>query len=129
MTTTTPPAANPPLFHPAPGTPAGDTPTAALPPAAARTPWYRRAWVLAIAAVILALLSFAGGFVAGNAAALFNGVLGVPAGGATPPGWSDGDLDGDGFGPGRPGFGDRDSLPGQGDFDGDGDESGTTSTN
>ena len=82
------------------------TEAAATPPATPeRTPWYRRVWVLAVGAVLLALLSFAGGFVAGNAAALFNGVFGVPAGGPSGPGWMD--DDGDGFGPGRPGMGDR----------------------
>lgn len=112
MTTTTP-AANeqPPLFHPAPGTPAGAAPPTATttPVAPEHTPWYRRVWVLAVGAVLLALLSFAGGFVAGNAAALFNGVFGVSTGGPTGPGWMDGDGDGDGFGPGsgRPGFGER----------------------
>ena len=64
-------------------------------------------------ALLLALLSFASGFVAGNAAALFNGIAGVPAGGPTGPGRLDGDNDGEGFGgPGRPGFGDRE-LPDQ----------------
>lgn len=111
MTTTTP-AANeqPPLFHPAPGTPAGAAPptaTTTTPVAPERTPWYRRVWVLAVGAVLLALLSFAGGFVAGNAAALFNGVFGVSTGGPTGPGWMDGDGDGFGPGSGRPGFGDR----------------------
>lgn len=110
MTTTTP-AANeqPPLFHPAPGTPAGAAPPTATttPVAPEHTPWYRRVWVLAVGAVLLALLSFASGFVAGNAAALFNGVFGVSTGGPTGPGWMDGDGDGFGPGSGRPGFGDR----------------------
>lgn len=110
MTTTTP-AANeqPPLFHPAPGTPAGAAPPTATttPVAPEHTPWYRRVWVLAVGAVLLALLSFAGGFVAGNAAALFNGVFGVSTGGPTGPGWMDGDGDGFGPGSGRPGFGNR----------------------
>jgi hypothetical protein len=110
MTTTTP-AANeqPPLFHPAPGTPAGAAPPTATttPVAPEHTPWYRRVWVLAVGAVLLALLSFAGGFVAGNAAALFNGVFGVSTGGPTGPGWMDGDGDGFGPGSGRPGFGER----------------------
>ena len=123
MTTTTP-AANeqPPMFHPAPGTPASPTPTAgATPPAPDQTPWYRHVWVLAVGAVLLALLSFAGGFVAGNAAALFNGVFGVSTGVPSGPGWMD--DDGDGFGPGgRPGFGDRGEMPGM-----DGDEGDTTS--
>ncbi|MFE5670716.1 hypothetical protein ACFQ58_03805 [Agromyces sp. NPDC056523] len=110
--------ANPPVFHPAPGTPAGGgvvPPTAATPRTPERTPWYRRAWVLAIGALLLALLCFASGFVAGNAAALFNDIAGVPAGGPTGPGWMDGD--GDGSGPGRPDFGDR-GFPGQSDTDG-----------
>lgn len=112
MTTTTPAAADqPPLFHPAPTTPAGATPPTGSTPTVApeRTPWYRRVWVLAVGAVLLALLSFAGGFVAGNAAALFNGVFGVSTGGPTGPGWMDDDGDGFGPGPGRPGFGDRES--------------------
>jgi hypothetical protein len=73
--------------------------------------------VLAVGAVLLALLSFAGGFVAGNAAALFNGVFGVPTGVPSGPGWMD--DEGDGFGPGRPGFGDRGEMPGMGDDEGD----------
>lgn len=114
--------AHPPLFHPAPGTPAGAArPVASNPPAPRDgTPWYRRAWVLALGAVLLALLSFAGGFVAGNAAALFNGVVGVSDDGPAGPGWMDGDR------PGGPGFGDRDGFPGQDD---DATTDGTTSTN
>jgi hypothetical protein len=134
MTTTTPPTSSsptaptdpvPPMFHPAPGTPAGAAPPAASTPPTApeRTPWYRRVWVLAGAAVLLALLSFAGGFVAGNAAALFNGMLGVSNSGPVGPGW----MDDEGFGPGGggPGFGDHGGMPGRGDLDGDSD----TSTN
>lgn len=105
-----PPAAgdaHPPLFRPAPATPEG-------------TPWYRRVWVLALGAVLLALLSFAGGFVAGTAAGLFNGVVGVSDGGPTGPGWMDGDR------PGGPGFGGRDGVRGRGDGD---TTDGTTSTN
>ena len=148
MTTTTPdasstptaptdpitPAADapPPMFHPAPAAsapapaPGQATPAGAAPPvstAPERMPWYRRVWVLAVGAVLLALLSFAGGFVAGNAAALFDGVFGVPTGVPSGPGWMD-DGDGDGFGPGRPGFGDRGEMPGM-----DGTEDGTTSMN
>ncbi|GGI46275.1 hypothetical protein GCM10010932_13780 [Agromyces flavus] len=114
------------MFQPAPGSP--PTGAGAVPPAAAtprepqRTSWYRRAWVLAIGALILALLCFASGFVAGNAAALFNGIAGVPAGGPTGPGWMD--DDGDGFGPGRPDFGDR-GFPGQDDGTDDGTSDGT----
>lgn len=131
MTSTTPAAAtapippaadtHPPLFHPAPGTPAGAAPPAAWNPPAPRegAPWYRRAWVLAIGAVLLALLSFAGGFVAGNAAALFSGVVGVSDDGPTGPGRMDGDRrDG-------PGFGGRDGFPGRGGGD---PTDGTTST-
>lgn len=111
-----PPAADdahPPLFRPGPGTPAGTAPPVASNPPAPRdgTPWYRRVWVLALGAVLLALLSFAGGFVAGNATALFNGVVGVSDDGPAGPGWMDGDR------PDGPGFGGRDGFPGQGDGD------------
>ena len=94
--------------YPAPGysQPASTAQTApaapTTPPAA--TPWYRRAWVLAVAAVLIAVLSFASGFVAGNAAALFNRLGG--------PGTS---LDGPGFPDGvRPGDGHRPRFPGDG---------------
>ncbi|GAA1958973.1 hypothetical protein [Agromyces allii] len=64
--------------------PTGATPASA--PAigatpAAKTPWYRRVWVLVSGGVLLVLLSFTGGFAAGSASSLLNGMLGVPSGG------------------------------------------------
>ena len=73
-------------------------------PTADQAPWYRRAWVLIVGAAILALLSFGGGFIAGSAASLFDGLLGGPDrttfdGG---PGFPDGVPPGDGRFPGSP---------------------------
>ncbi|HEU0180758.1 MAG TPA: hypothetical protein VFR16_01110 [Agromyces mariniharenae] len=77
---------------------------------APRTPWYRRAWVLAVSAVLIAALSFASGFVAGNATAFFNRLGG--------PGMS---VDGPGFPDGvRPGDGQIPQFPGDGTTDGTG---------
>lgn len=113
MTSTTPAAATAPI------PPAADTHPPLFHAPREGAPWYRRAWVLAIGAVLLALLSFAGGFVAGNAAALFSGVVGVSDDGPTGPGRMDGDRrDG-------PGFGGRDGFPGRGGGD---PTDGTTST-
>ena len=68
-------------------------------------PWYRRVWVLAVAAVLLAVLSFGSGFIAGNAASLFRVLVGGP--GTTSfqdgPGSFDGRLP-DGSVPGGPGW-------------------------
>lgn len=76
----------------------------------ARTPWYRRAWVLAVSVVLIAALSFASGFVAGNATAFFNRLGG--------PGMS---VDGPGFPDGvRPGDGQIPQFPGDGTTDGTG---------
>lgn len=76
-------------------------PTAPAPPRAG-TPWYRRAWVLAVAVVLIAVLSFASGFVAGNATAFFNR-LGGPGTSIDGPGFPDGVRPGDGRLPQFPG--------------------------
>lgn len=82
-------------------------PAGGEPPAGA-TPWYRRAWVLAAGAVLLAVLSFGSGFVAGNVASAFRELLGGPGTGlierghGLPGGVLPGDGDGDGDRP-RPG--------------------------
>lgn len=96
-------------FEPAAGS-AGDPARKPADPAAPdvqpdHTPWYRRAWVLAVGAVLLALLSFGSGFVAGTAASLFDGVLGGPGRGVVDggPGFPDGVRPGDGDFPGIPG--------------------------
>lgn len=74
-------------------------------PTADRVPWYRRAWVLIAGAALLALLCFGGGFIAGSAASLFDGLLGGPDRTAFDggPGFRDGVPPGDGRFPGSPG--------------------------
>lgn len=102
--------------YPAPGTipPAYTAPTVPVAPASAASaaspaaspagqpPWYRRAWVLAVGAVLIAVLSFASGFVAGNATALFNR-LGGPGTNIDGPRFPDGVRPGDGQLPQFPG--------------------------
>lgn len=98
--------------YPAPGTipPAYTAPTVPVAPASAASaaspaeqpPWYRRAWVLAVGAVLIAVLSFASGFVAGNATALFNR-LGGPSTSIDGPRFPDGVRPGDGQLPQFPG--------------------------
>ena len=78
------------------------SPGAAPVPPAEKTPWYRRAWVLAVSAVLIAALSFASGFVAGNATAFFNR-LGGPGMSVNGPGFPDGVRPGDGRIPQFPG--------------------------
>ncbi|WP_448811483.1 hypothetical protein [Agromyces bauzanensis] len=115
MTATTPDA-TPPKFTPAtaPTTPAAPTAStsASVEPPAETTPWYRRAWVLAVGAVLIAVLSFGSGFVTGNVTSAFRGLFGGPGTGIVehgpdfPGGPQFGDGDGDGDGPGdgvRPG--------------------------
>lgn len=93
----TPPAYTSPTVH--------VTPASTDAPPAEKAPWYRRAWVLAVAAVLLAVLSFGSGFIAGNAASLFRVLGGGP--GTTSfqggPGSFDGRLP-DGSVPGGPGW-------------------------
>jgi hypothetical protein len=104
MTATSPTAPNtspPPVASSAP---VASGVTQGTPPAAS-TPWYRRAWVLAVAVALLAVLSFGSGFVAGNATSLFRLLGGGP--GTTSfsdrPGSFDGRLP-DGDRPGGPGW-------------------------
>src|SRR5215207_5518933 len=104
--------------------PAASAPTEPLPPAASSapagarpfsdtaspagpqgTPWYRRAWAIAVAAVLLAVLAFGSGFVAGNAASLFDGLIGGPGAGFDGPRFPDGERRGDGELPQFPGDG------------------------
>ena len=68
-------------------------------------PWYRTAWVIVVGAVLIAVVSFGIGFVAGNAASLFDGLFGGPGRGAIDerPGFPDGGPRGDGDVPGLPG--------------------------
>lgn len=87
MTTTAP-------HHPVPGY--------AAPEHTAETPWYRRAWVLAVSAVLIAALSFASGFIAGNATAFLNR-LGGPGTSIDGPRFPDGSVPGDGELPQVPG--------------------------
>ena len=83
--------------------PAGPPSQSAAP--AGPEPWYRRVWVLVVGAVLIGVLSFGIGFVAGNAASLFGGLLGGPGRGliADRPGFPDGGGPGDGDFPGMPG--------------------------
>jgi len=74
----------------------------------AKLPWYRRLWVLVAGGVLLVLLSFTGGFAAGSASSLLNGILGVPSGSQGGPGFDGGpgQFPGDGQPPqGGPGQG------------------------
>ncbi len=88
----------------------GAGPTAVAGPTAAAAPptepvrWYRRAWVIVVGAVLIAVLSFGIGFVAGNAASLFDALFGGPGRGAIDerPGFPDGGPR-DGDVPGLPG--------------------------
>ncbi|SFR91904.1 hypothetical protein SAMN05428970_3859 [Agromyces sp. CF514] len=74
--------------------------TSTGPSTVVKTPWYRRLWVLVTGGVLLLLLSFTGGFAAGSASSLLDGLLGVLSGG---------DFQG---GPGQfPGDGERPELP------------------
>lgn len=113
MSTTTPAATAPTVPLPpaasgvpgvfgAPGT--ATPPSDTAPPAEPQgTPWYRRAWAIAVAAVLLAVLSFGSGFVAGNAASLFDGLIGGPGAGFDGPRFPDGVRPGDGQLPQFPG--------------------------
>ena len=85
--------------------PAAAGPTAVRAPATEPVPWYRRAWVIVVGAVLIAGLSFGIGFVAGNAASLFDGLFGGPGRGAIDerPGFPDGGPRGDDDFPGLPG--------------------------
>ncbi|WP_353826397.1 hypothetical protein [Agromyces sp. SYSU T0242] len=126
---------SPPPYRPDP--PAEGTPPGSSGPRADErdTPWYRRAWVLAVGALVIALVFFGAGFAAGNAVSLVNGVVGVRLGDGLAPGPLDGR---DGAGPdGRLGdrapFGGRDGGRGErdgdrgpfGDLDQDGDDTGS----
>ena len=105
MSATAPTSPSPPQpFQPDDASPAGAAGPAAAPPTAP-VPWYRRAWVIVVGAVLIAVLSFGIGFVAGNAASLFDGLFGGPGRGAIDerPGFPDGGPRGDGDFPGLPG--------------------------
>jgi hypothetical protein len=86
--------------------PAASGPSTQVAPPTEPVPWYRRAWVIVVAAVLIAVLSFGIGFIAGNAASLFGGLFGGPGRGAIDerPGFpDDGPRGGDGDFPGLPG--------------------------
>lgn len=119
MTATTPDAAPPKFTAAEPTAPGGAPVAASAAPTAETAPWYRRVWVLAVGAVLIAVLSFGSGFVAGNVASAFRGLLGGPGTGlvghgpALPGGPQFGDGDGDGDGPGdgaRPGSTSQDDV-------------------
>jgi hypothetical protein len=100
--------------HPIPPQPfqpsADASPSRAQP--AGHVPWYRRVWVIVVGAVVIAVLSFGSGFIAGNAASLFDGLFGGPTRGMIDggPGFRDGVPPGDGEFPRAPG--DSTSLDG-----------------
>ena len=91
-------------FQPDDASPAGGAGPAAAPPTEP-VRLYRRAWVIVVGAVLIAVLSFGIGFVAGNAASLFDALFGGPGRGAIDerPGFPDGGPRGDGDVPGLPG--------------------------
>lgn len=107
MTATTPEYATPPAYTAptVPVTPASSTEAPTGAPPADRAPWYRRAWVLIVGAVLLALLSFGSGFIAGSAVSLFDGLFGGASRGVIDggPGFPDGVRPGDGQLPPFPG--------------------------
>jgi hypothetical protein len=85
--------------------------SAASAPSADHVPWYRRVWVLVVGVVLIAVLSFGSGFIAGSTASLFDGLLGLPTRGMFDgPGFRDGVPPGDGEFPRAPG--DSTSLDG-----------------
>ena len=95
-----PPAASPAAAPPSVATAAD---------AAPRRPWYRHVWVPVVGALVLVLLAFGSGFVAGQATSLFR--VATVASGDGPP-WGDADERGPGWrdgGPGEHGGG----MPGQ----------------
>ncbi|KRE23102.1 hypothetical protein [Agromyces sp. Soil535] len=89
---------------PQPFQPSADASAPSAPPAD-HVPWYRRVWVLVVGAVLIAVLAFGSGFIAGNAASLFDGLLGVPTRGMIDdgPGFRDGVPPSDGEFPQMPG--------------------------
>lgn len=111
MSATAPTSPIPPEpFRPGASTTGGAAPATAGPstqaaPPAEPVPWYRRVWVIVVGAVLIAVLSFGIGFIAGNAASLFDDLFGGPGRGAIDerPGFPDGGPRGDGDFPGLPG--------------------------
>jgi hypothetical protein len=100
--------------HPIPPQPFQPSADASAPSAepADHVPWYRRVWVIVAGAVLIAVLSFGSGFIAGSAASLFDGLFGGPTRGMIDggPGFRDGAPPGDGEFPPAPG--DSTSLDG-----------------
>ena len=96
----------PPPFQPAPPAGPAEAP-------ASRTPWYRRAWVLAAGAVLLAVLSFGSGCIAGGATSLAQTLSSPVQGGM--PGGHGGPGFGDSSDRGGPGFGERGDRGDRGD--------------
>lgn len=93
--------------EPRPSTPAAST--AATAPAASvtdaappRRPWYRHVWVPVAGALVLVLLAFGSGVVAGQAMTWF-GVATAASDDDGMPGWRDGGPGHDDRGPGLPG--------------------------
>jgi hypothetical protein len=84
----------------APAPPAGPPAGATAADAEPRRPWYRHVWVPVVGALVLALLAFGSGFVAGQATSLVR-IATVASGDG--PAWGDADR------------GDRSGMPGWGD--------------
>jgi hypothetical protein len=88
---------------------AGPAGPAATTEAAPRRPWYRHVWVPVVGALVLVLLAFGSGFVAGQASSLFR--VAAVASSDGPP-WGDADDRGPGWRDGGPGQHDG-GMPGQ----------------
>lgn len=97
----------PPTAPTEPVAPAASASNAATTETAPRRPWYRHVWVPVVGALVLVLLAFGSGFVAGQASSLFR-VATVASGDG--PAWGDGDQ---GERSGMPGW--RDGGPGRHD--------------
>jgi hypothetical protein len=102
----------------APVGPAGPGGSAVASESAPRRPWYRHVWVPVVSALVLVLLAFGSGFVAGQVTSAFRAATVASGDG---PAWGDGEHGerGDGM-PGHRGSGpgqDDGDMPGRGSTD------------